>query len=198
MVTIIPPYNGGGEANQSLLLLRITQFKDMVETLLKNFGPAGLPMIRAMGAECGKAEVKQLKEELTKLGSFPIKRELMERTFMRFSQMGWGKISLANFDPSRSVVVAEVRYNPFKSEKCPAIAGGCAFLHGVIDGVVSESLNEETKCMVPPCTCRGGVCRLEIVSVNVPRTEGIMNHPPTEHLSLKMPEGKQSGRIDPV
>jgi hypothetical protein len=79
------------------------------------------------------------------------KKELFDRSMRRVSHMGWGKISVSEYDPVDGIVNINVKANPF-SDKCGTKETyGCFFLHGYMTGLVSEVMEEEMEYGVPRC-----------------------------------------------
>jgi hypothetical protein len=139
----------------------------MVGSLTNCFGTAGYAMIYSMGQENGANEVKQLRQDLRRLEAPADKKELLDRSMRRVSHMGWGKISVSEYDPVDGIVNINVKANPF-SDKCGAKeAYGCFFLHGYMAGLVSEVMEEEMEYGVPRCLdVEKGSCVLRLVQAS--------------------------------
>jgi hypothetical protein len=144
----------------NLLVMKSGFFEKIFETLLKVYGAPGVSMIYMVGSECGAEEVKQIRSELNE--NTPMtKREILEKALNRFSQTGWGRITVEGFDPLEGIVNVNVKLNSF-SEKCEStISGGCFFLQGLLLGTASEILERELFYSSPRCQkTSDGSCQL--------------------------------------
>jgi predicted hydrocarbon binding protein len=159
MANIVPSY--GEEASggkPALFLLRHRTLSAMTNSLIRSFGHAGVSMIYTMAREGGASEVKALREELRQIDSYPTKRDVLERALLRLSQMGWGKISVAEFDADKGSLRVQVKYNPLLKECGSELAGDCTLLRGLIAGIASEALREEIQYDKTQCLQSGDGC----------------------------------------
>ncbi|MBM3292458.1 hypothetical protein FJY84_07235 [Candidatus Bathyarchaeota archaeon] len=154
MINVSHLVNGENAKNKedlSILLIKAKSFVNMVSYLTRSFGTPGLSMVYSMGKENGAEEVQQLRRDLKKLERPLVKRELLDKALQRVSQMGWGKVSIGEFDAIGGKLSINIKHNPF-SEGCgTSEAGGCFFLHGYIAGVASEVMEEPLEYSSPRC-----------------------------------------------
>jgi hypothetical protein len=142
--------NLGGLRRPSLLVLKSGFFEKIFDTLLKVYGAPGISMIYMMGRECGVEEVSQIRAELNE--NTPMtKRGIVEKAFSRFSQSGWGRITVEVFDTLEGSVSVNVSFNPFSIKCGPNVSGGCFFLHGLLVGTASEALERDLFFNAPRC-----------------------------------------------
>lgn len=153
MVNVNRLGDGGNKSNSelSILLIKTNSFKNMVGYLTKSFGTPGLTMVYSMGEENGVDEVKQLRRDLKKLETPLAKKQLLEKALQRVSQMGWGKISIGEFDAVGGKINIIIKHNPFSDACGTKEAGGCFFLHGYMAGLVSEIMEEKMEYGSPRC-----------------------------------------------
>jgi len=147
------------------LILRRDFFAMMFDPLMKIYGSAGASMIYAMGKDSGESEVRQFVEDNKEYAPRITKRELLDRVFQRFNQMGWGGIVVEEFDGINKKVRIIVNQNPFIDKFKSELNGGIFFLRGLLVGITSEVLEEELSLSDPRCLeSSKGFCELNIVS----------------------------------
>lgn len=140
----------GGLRRPSFLVMKSGFFEKIFDPLLKVYGTPGISMIYMMGRECGVDEVNQIRAEL-KENTPTTKREILEKTLNRFSQTGWGRITVGGFDTLEGTVSLNVKLNPFSDQCGSNISGGCFFLQGLLVGTASEVLERELFYNTPRC-----------------------------------------------
>lgn len=138
----------------SILIIKSDSFEKMIGSLTRSFGASGSSIIYIMGKENGVNEVKQLREELKSIEYRATKKDLLEKVLLRISNLGWGKISLDNYDSFERTVDVRVKHNPFQLDCSKKEKNGCLFLHGYIAGLVSEAMEEEMEFTNPRCAER--------------------------------------------
>jgi len=152
MINVNRLVNGeNNKSDLSIILIKTKSFANMVGYLTKSFGTPGLSMVYAMGKENGQEEVNQLRLDLKKLETPLAKKELLDKVLQRVSQMGWGKLSIGEFDAVGGKVRINVNHNPFSEDCGTKDAGGCFFLHGYMAGLVSEVMEEPMEFSSPRC-----------------------------------------------
>jgi predicted hydrocarbon binding protein len=140
-----------GDRRQPFILISHTFLENMFTPLIKFLQNSGYPIIYSMGRESGIQEVRQLREEQNDLDTHLVKREMLEKALNRLSQMGWGKITVAQYGFVDGEINIKIKFNPFTQECRSETKTSCTFLKGLISGIASEILEEDMQFSDPIC-----------------------------------------------
>ena len=148
------------------ILLKPSFFNLMFDSLLKSYGSAGISMIFAMGRERGIGEVREYRKEFSQFSMSLSKRELLNRVFLRLNQMGWGKYDIGDYNPDSNIFTIDMKFNPLVVKCGSNSNGSCAFIQGLLSGVVSEVFEKEVSMASPRCEkSPSGSCSLHFTSI---------------------------------
>ncbi|RLI17606.1 hypothetical protein DRO49_03440 [Candidatus Bathyarchaeota archaeon] len=138
------------EGEEPILRMTIGAFTQMLESLYRIFGSAGLSMIYVMGKERGIYEARRGFTELE--GETSI-MDVLKLALKRAERLGWGEMEIAELDTINGIVDIRIKKTPF-SCRAPD-ASHCYFYRGYLSGIVSEILGEEMSCTLDKCLLKG-------------------------------------------
>ena len=138
------------EGEEPILRMTIGAFTQMLESLYRIFGSAGLSMIYMMGRERGIYEARMGLSELE--GETSI-RDVLELALRRAERLGWGEMEIAELDTINGIVNIRIKKTPFPC-RAPD-ASHCYFYRGYLSGIVSEILGDEMSCTLDKCLLKG-------------------------------------------
>jgi predicted hydrocarbon binding protein len=140
-----------GIGRQPFILMRHAFLENMLTPIIKYLHAAGYPIVYMMGRESGVQEVRQIRDEQVTINSPLIKIEMLEKSLNRLSQMGWGKISLTQYNITDGGINIKIKFNPFTKECKEKTNASCTFLRGLIGGITSEILEQDMQFSDPIC-----------------------------------------------
>jgi len=138
------------EEEEPILQITIGAFTQMLESLYRIFGSAGLSMIYIMGKERGIYEARMGLSELE--GETSI-RDVLELALRRAERLGWGEMEVEELDTINGIVNIEIKRSPLPCRTPDAAP--CYFYRGYLSGIVSEILGEEMSCTLERCLLQG-------------------------------------------
>jgi len=146
------------EGEEQIIKMTIGAFNQMLESLYRIFGSAGLSMVYVMGRERGIYEARMGLSELegeTTIG------DILSLALKRAGALGWGEMEVTDLDTINGIVNVKIRRTPFPC-RTPDNAH-CYFYRGYLSGIVSEILGEEMSCTLDRCILQGdGDCVIRI------------------------------------
>ena len=138
------------EGEEPILRMTIGAFTQMLESLYRIFGSAGLSMIYVMGKERGIYEARR---GLTELEGETSIMDVLKLALKRAERLGWGEMEIAELDTINGIVDIRIKKTPFPC-RAPD-ASHCYFYRGYLSGIVSEILGEEMSCTLDKCLLKG-------------------------------------------
>lgn len=138
------------EGEEPILKMTTGAFTQMLESLYRIFGSAGLSMIYVMGRERGIYEARM---DLSELEGETSIREILRIALRRAGKLGWGEMAVTELDTINGIVNIEIKRTPFICRTPDAAP--CYFYRGYLSGIISEILGEEMSCTLGGCLLQG-------------------------------------------
>ena len=136
-------------AGQDIVVISGSAFRAIFAGSKELFGTGGDVIWYNGGRSAGEADGRSLR----RAGTMQPGR-LLSLVAEVYTELGWGKVSYADLDETKKVATVLIENGPFvRGVKSDSHV--CAFVRGFLEGLVSVSLDSETKVDEQQCVAAG-------------------------------------------
>jgi predicted hydrocarbon binding protein len=138
-------------------------FLNLLESIVRHFGPAGEPIVFQMGRENGMAFCREVLSTVNHHGASL--KELLELVLRNASKVGWANMEIEEFNTQTGNIRVVLKDNTFREFCLQTNLPQCFFLRGYLAGILKELSNVDYLPSHSGCYAEGHEhCSIKLVA----------------------------------